>query len=100
MTVKQTKNKTHLVDDLACENYLINDIESKNEIFEHDNVESKEDDKKQQIKKEKNSKTKEKSPYNIFVTQTTLSLKKDKPNLTPKERKQEVSRLWKLEKEK
>jgi hypothetical protein len=94
MKIKQVKNKTFLPDELIQENYIVNKngIISQNEIIIND----------------KNKKTypqtlpniKPKSSYILFVQETTNKLKNKNPSMTPKSRKEEVSRLWKLEKSK
>jgi hypothetical protein len=101
MKVKQVKNKTFLPDELILENYIINN----NGVIPQNETSIKEQmSLRGSVLSGKNiqlsPKVKPKSAYILFVQETTNKLKNKKPNMTPKVRKEEVSRLWKLEKSK
>jgi hypothetical protein len=102
MPIKQVKNKVNLYDDLTTEDYIVDEdyvdgsasnIKLNNDIDASINANIA-------YKNTTDVKSKTKSLYNIFVTKTTIELKNKYPSMTPKERKEELSKLWKLEKEK
>jgi hypothetical protein len=93
MPIKQNKNKIQLPDQLEIENYIIN------EKNKHDVIIISQSSPKQN-KTINSTKVKQKSSYILFVQKNTAILKTKFPKMTPKERKTEISKLWKIEKEK
>ncbi len=103
MPIKQVKNKVNLYDELTLEDYIIDenyvDDGSASNIQQNNDIDTSINS-HTTYENTTNIKTKTKSLYNIFVTKTTIELKNKYPEMTPKERKEELSKLWKLEKEK
>ncbi len=95
MTIKQNKNKILLPDNLYLEKYIVTfNYDSNNKNY----INSPSTNTQNNNLLQKNKEIKPKSSYILFVQETTNILKNTNSEMTPAERKKEVSRLWQIKK--